>query len=75
MKIDAKSDSEDVRVYVNGILHLRFSRDKNIFIHSWIQGHTKTYVIEFISKKIRTKVEYDNKYMWEKVLALLNKNI
>lgn len=51
MKIEAKSDSEDVRIYINGLLHLRFPRDKNIKIQSWIEGHSKRFIIEIWTKK------------------------
>jgi len=43
MKITCKSDSEDVRIYIDGLLHLRFPRDKNVKIHAWVEGHSKTY--------------------------------
>ena len=75
MKISAKSDSEDVRIYVDGILHIRFPRDKNTKIQSWIEGHSKRYVIKIRTKKHQDYVEYDNKQMWERVLKLLDEHL
>lgn len=75
MKIEAKSDSEDVRVYVDNILHVRFPRDKNIKLQSWIDGHSKTYTIEIFVKNSCVKMVYDNKQKWEKVLKLLDEHL
>lgn len=74
-KITCKSDSEDLRIYVNSILHLRIPRDKNIKIQSWIEGHSKTYIIEIWCAEHNDWMAYDNKYMWGEILALLDKNI
>lgn len=75
MKIEAKSDSEDIRLYIDGTLHLRFPRDKNIKIQSWIEGHSKLYVIEIWAKGHQDHMAYDNKPMWEKILKLLDEHI
>ena len=75
MEISAKSDSEDVRIYIDGILHIRFPRDKNTKIQSWIEGHSKRYVIKIRTKKHQDYIEYDNKQMWERVLKLLNEHL
>jgi len=75
MKVHCKSDSEDIRVYVNNILHIRIPRDKKIKIQSWIEGHSKTFVIEIWCSGHSDYVAYDNKPMWEKVLKVLDENI
>lgn len=75
MKIEAKSDSEDIRIYIKGILHLRFPRDKNTKIQSWIEGHSKKYIIDIWSKKHSVIIEYDNRTLWEKVLKLLDEHL
>lgn len=75
MKIEAKSDSEDIRIYIDNILHLRIPRDKNIKIQSWIEGNSKRYIIEIWAKKHQDYMAYDNKIIWKKVLNLLNKHI
>ncbi len=75
LKVEAKSDSEDVRIYINGLLHIRFPRDKNVTLHSWIEGHSKRYVIDIFSKGHTERVSYDNRIIWEKVLRLIDKHI
>lgn len=75
MKVEAKSDSEDIRIYINGLLHWRIPRDKNIKLQSWIEGHTKSYIIEIWAAEHSDWVAYDNKPMWEKVLKLLDEHI
>lgn len=75
MKIHCKSDSEDIRVYINNVLHLRIPRDKNTKIQSWIEGHTKTFIIEIWSVGHSDYIAYDDKEKWEKVLKLLDDNI
>jgi len=75
MKICGKSDSEDIRFYINGILHLRIPRDKNVKIQSWMESHTKKFIIEIRSKNHSDCIEYDNKYMWKRILKLLDYHI
>ena len=75
MEITAKSDSEDIRIYVDSILHLRIPRDKNVRLQSWIEGHTKTFVIELVVKGHADIIVYDNRETWEKVLKLLDEHI
>ena len=74
-KVKAKSDSEDIRIYIDGALHLRLPRDKNIRLQSWIEGHTKTFVIELTIHGNSDVVVYDNRRIWERVLELLDENI
>jgi len=73
--VTCKSDSEDIRIYIDGLLHLRIPRDKNIKIQSWIQGHTKTYMIEIWCKNHQDIMEYDNKTLWSNVLKILDEHI
>jgi len=70
-----KSDSEDIRIYIDDILHLRIPRDKNIKIQSWVEGHTKTFVIEIWAKGHSDWVSYDNKALWKSILKLIDENI
>jgi hypothetical protein len=73
--VTCKSDSEDIRVYIDGILHLRIPRDKNIRLQSWIEGNAKTYNIKIWCKKHQDCMSYDNKQLWSDVLKVLNENI
>jgi len=73
--VSAKSDSEDIRIYIDDVLHLRFPRDKNIKIQSWIEGHTKTFAIEIWTAGHAEVVVYDNKELWTEILKLIDKHI
>jgi hypothetical protein len=75
MDIKCKSDSEDIRIYVNDILHIRIPRDNNIKIQSWIEGHTKTFRIEIWCVNHSEKYVYDNREMWEQILKLLDEHV
>jgi hypothetical protein len=72
MNIKAKSDSEDIRIYFDNILHLRFPRNKNIILQSCIQNNTKLYYIQINIDNRILKIEYENKDTWKEVLKLLN---
>lgn len=75
MKIYCKSDSEDIRIYINGILHIRIPRDKNIKIQSWLEDHTKTCIIEIWCANHSDVFVYDDKKKWKEILKLLDENI
>lgn len=74
-RIEAKSDSEDIRIYIDGLLHLRLPRDKNIKIQSWVEGHTKTYVIEIWCAGHSDFMVYDDGARWARILKLLDEHI
>jgi hypothetical protein len=75
MKIEAKGDSEDIRIYIDGLLHLRIPRDKKTKIHSWVEGDSKLYIIKIWCKKHSDYMAYDNKTMWSKILKLLDEQL
>lgn len=74
-KVTCRSNSEDVRVYINGVLHLRFPRDKNVKVQSWIDGHKKSHSILIRTRKHSEVVVYDNLVLWEMVLGELDKHL
>lgn len=73
--VTCKSDSEDIRIYINGILHLRLPRDKNTKVQSWIEGHTKQFIIELWCANHQDFIAYDNKELWKDVLKKLDDNL
>lgn len=76
MKVTCKSDSEDVRIYIDGLLHLRFPRDKNVKIHAWVEGHSKTYNLSIWSAGHSSDTfQYHSRQMWATILKLLDKHI
>lgn len=74
-KVTCKSDSEDIRIYINGILHLRLPRDKNTKLQSWIEGHTKQFIIEIWCANHQDLMSYDNKELWKDILKILDENL
>jgi len=75
MLITSKSDSEDLRIYFDGILHIRIPRDKNLKLHSWIEGHSKKFFIKVHCDNHSELYEYDNKELWVSVLKVFNEII
>lgn len=73
--VTAKSDSEDIRIYINGILHLRIPRDEDMKLQSWVEGDSKMYVIELWVKGHQDHMAYDNKSLWVDILKVLDQNI
>lgn len=74
-RVTCKSDSEDIRIYIDNVLHLRIPRDENLKLQSWVEGDTKTYVIELWVKNHTDQMVYDNKSLWTEILRVLDKNI
>ena len=75
MIVTAKSDSENIRIYVDDTLHIRIPRDKNIKIHSWVEDYTKLYSIEVWCLGHSVLYQYEDKKLWEDVLNAFNKHI
>jgi hypothetical protein len=75
MKATCKSDSEDIRIYIDGVLHIRIPRDKTTKLHSWVEGHTKLYSIEIWCVGYSYIYQYDNRELWEKILNLFDEHI
>lgn len=73
--VTCKSDSEDIRIYIDGILHLRLPRDPNMKIQSWTEGHSKLYVIEFWCAGHLDCSAYDNKRLWTEILKIIDENL
>jgi hypothetical protein len=75
MKVTSRGDSEDIRIYIDGILHIRLPRDKDVSLQSWVEGHSKKYLIEIHCKNHSNLIEYDNKKLWVDVLTQFEKII
>ncbi len=73
--VTCKSDSEDIRIYIDNILHVRIPRDNDLKLQSWVEGNTKTYVIELVVNGHSDQLVYDNKNLWVQVLKVLDENI
>ena len=66
---------KDLRIYIDGILHVHLLSDRYVGMQAWIESNTK-YCIEItVSKGKNIKMEYENKQTWLDVLELLDKNM
>lgn len=74
MSVTIKSNSESVRVYINDTLHLRFPRDKNMKIQSWIEGCSGLYYIEIRTNEHTDLSAYEDRHIWESILNIIDKN-
>lgn len=78
-KIICNNSPKDVRIYIDGILHLLVLRKKFIGIQSWFEFSTertyKIYKIEIYTKNKTVLVEHYNKKSWTTILNLLDKNL
>lgn len=76
----AESDYQDIRIFVNGILHILLPRGRTR-LQAWYEGSraTRIYKIEVkvITKQgaLEDEYHYDNFENWKKVLELLNEHI
>ena len=75
MKVTCKSDSEDIRIYIDGVLHIRIPRDKDIKVQSWLENHSKLYFIEIWCVEHSDYYQYENKNLWKQILKLLDEHI
>jgi hypothetical protein len=66
---------KDLRIYIDGILHVHLLSDKYVGLQSWIDGGAK-YCIELtVSEGKNIKMEYENKQTWVAILKLLDENM
>jgi len=67
-------EADNVKIYVNGILHLWFDRNELVGIQSWTEAATK-FKIEYFFKTTSIICEYTDKEMWEEILKQIDKGI
>jgi hypothetical protein len=66
---------KDLRIYIDGILHVHLLSDRYVGMQAWIDGSRK-YCIELtVSEGKNIKMEYENKQTWLDVLELLDENM
>ena len=70
MDISIKRSGNEVRIYINRLLHVLIS-DRITSIHSWNE-EDKWWKIEIQTKDNKILLEYDCFDKWEKVLNLLD---
>lgn len=75
-----KIENNEVKIYVNGILHLAIKHNKLRGIQSWKDSkwwriwRPKFYSIEYTVGEITIISEYDSIEKWISILNLLDKN-
>jgi hypothetical protein len=74
-KVTSKSDSENIRIYLDNLLHLRIPRDKNIKLQSWVDFSTKLHYIQIWCVNHSDRFEYENRQLWVDILMELDKII
>lgn len=74
-KITCYSDYKDLRVYINGIVHIIFPRGRTR-LQSWYEGNKfKLYKIEIESDGMTDEYHYDCVETWKTILQILHDNI
>ncbi len=83
-KITGKSDARDIRIYIDGILHIRIPRlveygKESIWLSSYVSGrgsNRKLYTIYIHQKGEEDDwYEYDDINIWKSILKLLDQLI
>lgn len=65
--------NECIKVYINDLLHLAFSREELIGVQSWFKGGAaRMYYIQITLKGSCITCEYDDREKWAAVLAALD---
>jgi len=82
--ITCETDYRDIRIYINGILHIIIPRPivaevtkDSIWLQSYLVGSRKNkfYYIEVKHSGGEDYYGYDNREIWVEILKLLNDNI
>ena len=73
MNVTSNADSERIKIYIDGILHLRIPVDINTKIQSWREESSGLYVIEIWCIRHTERLEYEERQLWIKILAILDK--
>lgn len=71
MKTDISISGDEVKIFINDILHLSF-KEKILGIQSYNEQN-KFWKIEIQTKNTKTLIEYDSPEKWTQILELLNK--
>ena len=74
MDITAKRKYEQLKIYINGSLHLHLRLLDLIGIQSWIHGENE-YFIEYYFTTGKITTVYGDKELWVKMLDAVDKHI
>jgi len=79
--VTIKIEDEQIKILVNGFIHISICQRKFVCYQSWIDGNltTKKYVIQFIYDGMQSggdmRSEYDSCVKWKTVLGALDKAV
>ena len=71
MKITSISNTDDIRVFINGTLHIYILKENLLAINSFNNAEND-YAIKIHFKTNTILIQYDNKQKWIAVLGELN---
>jgi hypothetical protein len=73
VKVTSKCSSVSVKVFVNGILHLHFRRDKFLGLQAWQYESEQMFYVEVLLAGGSLLCDYDRRDLWVSVLKELEK--
>ena len=67
-------EKKQIKIRINGLLHLSFLQEEFVGIQSWIKGYDvdRKYFVEITTKTTTITSEYDNLDKWTSILKLLD---
>jgi len=77
VKAEITHTIKDLRIYIDGILHVHLLSDRYVGMQSWIDGDKKQkhYIEITVSKGKNILMAYDSKETWVAILKLIDENI
>jgi tRNA A37 threonylcarbamoyladenosine biosynthesis protein TsaE len=74
--VTCKSDHRDLRIYINGVLHVHLLKSSYVTLQSYLVGsENQIYHIDIYTTSTLLDLEYDDRELWITILNLLDKNI
>lgn len=74
IKYSIKVDSNQCKIYINGILHISFKVSEFIGVYTYVEGgYNKEYYIDFQFKSTILTTQYNRIDKWKAIISLLEK--
>lgn len=75
MEITHKRHYEQIKIYINGVLHLQFKLLDFVGLQSWIHGEREYFIEYYFSGGSKITTAYSDKEKWKLVLEEIDKAI
>lgn len=75
MKVTSKRQYEQLRIYINEILHLQLKLIDLIGFQSWIHGEKEYFIEYYFSGGAKITTAYGDKEKWVVILNCLDENV